>query len=165
MPSLHLYAHPGTEEWVLKPDHADLVALWLRQDVILEYYPRSSIQEIWDRDKHAAAPGGAEAMEQAGLNFRGYSFKSPGQDARAVIFVDELEDYESATFVVLHELAHLHAPVWENEDEPDEEEHRADVVAAMLSKSLFDMDAKIRDVTKDGRHLNPGRPICPHGWR
>lgn len=156
---LEIVAYPGTEEWVLRPEDADRVARWLDMDVQLEYWPRERVAEAWARDKAAAAPDQAEEVEAAGLNFRGYSFATQTRGNVAVIFVDYLEDYESATFVVLHELAHLHLPPWappldRSEIEIDEEEDRADAVAGTLMDALLDYDPGIREIVQI-RTANP----------
>lgn len=162
---LRVVSYPGTNEWVLRPEDADRIARWLDMDVTLEYWPRDRVDEVWARDKVAAAADQAEEVEADGLNFRGYSFATRDRGNMAVIFVDDLEDYESATFVVLHELAHLHLPPWspavERDDtQIDEEEDRADTVAAALMDSLLGYEYGVRDIIQV-RATNPKPRCCP----
>lgn len=165
---LSIVAYPGTEKWVLRPEDADRISRWMNTDVQLEYWPRDRVAEVWARDKAAAAPDHAEEVEREGLQFRGYSFATKSRGHIAVIFVDHLEDYESATFVVLHELAHLHLPPWSppiqrDDAEVDEEEDRADAVASALMEELLDYESGVREVSQ-ARAANPQRKMrcCPH---
>jgi len=154
---LTIKAAPGTEPWVLNEDDAEKIATWMRNDVTLEYHPRSQIKEVWGRDSHTSDEPGRQDT-----NFRGYSFGTTDRGYVAVIFVDQLESYPSATFVVLHELAHLHAPPWAppmgmTDAQVQEEEERADEVANRLMSSLLGYPEGPYEV----RLQNPQRPCCP----
>lgn len=164
MPQLHLEAQPGTEPWVLKPNDAKLLEGYLARDTTIEYWPRSQIEEPWNRDKqHAPDP---DKVERKNLNFRGYSFASEEAGAVAVIIVDERETYESALFVVLHELGHLHAPDWAPQivhqhtpAEVAEEEARADTIASRMMGVLGYPEGVYE--AKAARESNPPLTICP----
>ncbi|KKK80113.1 hypothetical protein LCGC14_2826750 [marine sediment metagenome] len=157
-PELTIVTEPGTEPWVLNPDDAQKIATWMRNDVTLEYWPRSRIAEAWGRDS-----GTSDDPERQDLNFRGYSFATPERGHVAVIFVDDIESYTSATFVVLHEMAHLHAPPWTpptdiTPEQLNEEEDRADEVANRLMSTLLGYPEGPYEVR---RQANPGGRCCP----
>lgn len=172
MTLLTVAAQPGTERWAMKPEDADLLGRYLRHDVRLEYWPRKRIDEVWFRDKHHTSEEGQKEMEKRGLSFRGYSFADHSGHV-AVIVVDDLENYKSSLFVVLHEVAHLHAPKYFEEldsvpGDINEEEDRADEVAAKMMP-LFGhkemvYEASYWDPEKLKRMANPGFPkrCCPN---
>jgi hypothetical protein len=159
VPKLDIVTLPGTEPWALTDQDSERVARWLRHDVQLEYWPRDRVGEAWARDKGADTPERAAKIEAAGLPFRGYSFSTEERGCVAVIFVDKLEDYESASFVVLHELAHLHLPPWSSEP-TNEEEDRADLIASSLMNTLLDYAPGVREA-KGSRSKNPRTRCCP----
>lgn len=166
---------PGTDPWVLNPQDADLLGRWARRDARIEYWPRTRIHEPWNRDNHNANDKMAERTEERGLNFRGYSFATK-TEAVAVIIVDDSEDYASALFVVIHELAHLHAPPVQGPESLEQsldEELRADAVAAKLmpvfgyEEGVYEPQYWIRGLGRDpglmdeyrALYKNP-RPCC-----
>jgi hypothetical protein len=158
MATLTIKAAPGTEDWVLNIDDAEKIAGWMRNDVTLEYWPRAKISEVWSRDSHTS-----DDPNREDLNFRGYSFATTDRGHVAVVFVDDVESYPSATFVVLHELAHLHAPPWTpgvnlSEAQVVEEEARADEVANRLMSTLLGYPEGPYEVR---RQPNPLGRCCP----
>lgn len=162
--AIDVYVHPGTEAWALKPADAERIARWVEKPIRIEYYPREMVEEVWSRDRHT----NRGSMSREDLNFRGYSFATQERGYVAVIFVDHLEDYQSATFVVLHELAHLHMPPWGprvegTEEELEEEEDRADAVAARLMDDLLGYRPGVYEVVQL-RSRNPMPRVCPHLW-
>lgn len=162
---LTVYVHPGAESWAIRPQDADRIAGWIDKDVHLEYWPRSEVASVWARDKDTDET----AASRTDLSFRGYSFATPERGAVAVVFVDHLEDYESATFVTLHELSHLHLPPWSpaaqrTVEQANAEEDRADAVAGKLMKELLGYREGVYEVCilrEDGRQLNPRPRCCP----
>lgn len=162
---LSVYAHPGTEAWAITSQDAQRIAGWLDKDVRVEYWPRDMVAQVWARDKHTDDA----AASRTDLSFRGYSFATKEAGNMAVVFVDHLEDYESATFVTLHELAHLHLPPWSpavqrNIEQANAEEDRADAVAGKLMKELLGYREGVYEVCvlrENGRQLNPRPRCCP----
>jgi hypothetical protein len=155
---LTIVPEPGTEPWVLRPEDAKKVCAWMRNDVTLEYWPRSKIKEAWGRDS-----GTSDDPSRQDTNFRGYSFATVERGHVAVIFVDDIESYASATFVVLHEMAHLHSPPWApavnmDPEQLAEEEDRADEVANRLMSTLLGYPEGPYEVR---RQANPVRRCCP----
>lgn len=140
---------PGTERWAINDEHAQIIADELigDQDIRLEYWPRARAGEAWarHRDVHPALgerPGYYYPIGMA-EQLRGYSLVNQGEWI-AVVFVDEREDYESATFVALHELAHLLV-----RDDDDDEIH-ADLIASAMMVSLGYPEG-IREAQPKGR--------------
>ncbi len=93
---LTVHADPGTDPWVVRQADAQRIACMLAKDVIVEYHPRSAIQRVWST-RHGGAP----------LPVPEHSFRAWSRDGRAVLFVDRSETYQSALWLLLHELAHL----------------------------------------------------------
>lgn len=146
---LSITALPGAEEWALRPEDAELVSRWIDQDINVEYWPRERVQEAWVRDSGADP----HAEDRDELKFRGYSFATKERGNVAVVFVDDIETYESATFVLLHELTHLHLPSWSPAvqrtlAQVEDEEDRADATAGRLMRDLLGYDPGIREVKK-----------------
>ena len=65
-------------------------------DAVVEYHPRSAIRRVW-ASHHPGEP----------LPVPENSFRAWSRAGRAVLFVDSSETYESALWLLLHELAHL----------------------------------------------------------
>jgi hypothetical protein len=161
----------------LRSEDAALVERWIDQDITVEYWPRERVEEAWVRDS-GADPHAANRDE---LQFRGYSFATKERGNVAVLFVDDIETYDSATFVLLHELVHLHLPSWSPPTQKtlaqvEEEEDRADAVAGALMEELLGYEFGIREVKRlpfglgtrivlmdepdNVRVANPQLPVC-----
>lgn len=154
---------PEVAPWMLKPDDAAKVSRWCRHPITIEYWPRERIAEAWARDSGTDPRAASRQI----LDFRGYSYANATYGEVAVVVVDQREDYLSATFVALHELAHLHLPPWSppnasNDQQIDREEARADAVAARLMGQLLGYEEKVYEARgPDGRKANPPVPLCP----
>jgi hypothetical protein len=88
-------AAPGTESWAVRPEDARRIACLLTRDVRVDYWPRARVHEVWRR-RHGQP-----------LPVEPWSFRAWSSGDRATLFVDETETYESALWLLLHELAHL----------------------------------------------------------
>jgi hypothetical protein len=149
---LRIIEEAGTKPWSLSEGDARWIASLLGETPVqVEYWPRARAQEAFERDvdRHpdVYARDGYYYEPCFANGLRGYSFGLPEEDGRdevliAVIFVDELETYESATFVVLHELAHLLV------DPRDDDELHADLIASVLMGQLGYGEG-IREAKKD----------------
>lgn len=132
---LEVITQPGTERWRLSPQHEHTIATRIvgPSNVRLEYWPRDRAHEVLasDFDRHPDMPmlDGYWYEPNFAQHLRGYSYGS-GPDQMAVVFVDRRETYASATFVVLHELAHLMM------NDADDDEIHADLIAAMMMREL-----------------------------
>lgn len=134
--ALHVVTMPDTERWAMSDEHAQVVASRIigDRDIRLEYWPRCRAGEAWSRHRDAhpsmdETPGYHYPIDMA-YQLRGYSLVSLQGEWIAVVFVDEREDYESATFVALHELAHLLVR------EQDDDEIHADLIASAMMTEL-----------------------------
>ena len=97
-PRLSVTVHPGAEKWAPSRQTAQKIACLLSRDVAVEYAPRSMLEAIWQRDHGSPLP-----VDR-------YAFRAYARGGRAVLFVDETETPASATWLLLHELAHLDLP-------------------------------------------------------
>jgi hypothetical protein len=88
-------AAPGTEPWAVRPEDAARISCLLSRDVRVDYWPRSSVRQVWLR-RHGEP-----------LTVDPWSFRAWSAGDRATLFVDGSETYESALWLLLHELAHL----------------------------------------------------------
>jgi len=133
---LTIVTQPGTEDWSMSDEHASLVAKNIvgTQPVRLEYWPRARAGQAWSRDRNrhpeVLTAEGYWYDPEHPYNLRGYSFTTPTRGMVAVVFCDHREDYESATFVALHELAHLLV------EERDDDEIHADLIASAMMPEL-----------------------------
>lgn len=84
---------------MLTGEQAKRLACLLTRDLVVEYVPRARVAEVWRRD-HAGAP----------MPVNRYAFRAYSRGNRAVLFVDGTETRDSATWLLLHELAHLELP-------------------------------------------------------
>ncbi len=94
--TLDIVAWPGAERWVPTATQRNRIACLLSGTTKVEYVPRSQVRSVWARDH-----GGA-AMPLAPFDFRAYA-----RPSRTTLFVDSTETQESATWLLLHELAHI----------------------------------------------------------
>jgi len=119
----------------MRPEHARVVGDGMIGDhlVRLEYWPRARAREVIgsDFDQHPDMPLLDGFWYEPGFDqqLRGYSYRADW-GRMAVVFVDARETYESATFVALHELAHLLV------DDDDDDEIHADLIASMMMRDL-----------------------------
>jgi hypothetical protein len=95
-PVLTVRFHPDAKRWVPPRAALDKLACSLSRDLEVEYWPRRLVGRVWERDH------GGEMLPVHRYAFRAYS-----RGNRAVLFVDETETMPSATWLLLHELAHL----------------------------------------------------------
>lgn len=90
--------HPGTERWVPSPEVTRRLSELMKLPVVVEWIPRSWISQLWARDF-------------AGKPFPGnYAFRAYSRGQNTKILVDDTETPESATWLLLHELAHTQLP-------------------------------------------------------
>jgi hypothetical protein len=88
--------HPEAQPWVIPPDRLSRLACMLGRDVTVEYWPRRMVGQIWKRD-HGGKP----------LPVHPYAFRAYSRGNQSVLFVDDTETPASATWLLLHELAHV----------------------------------------------------------
>ena len=94
--ALHITAWPGTERWVPPPEQRRKIACLLSGTTLVEYVPRSQVHRVWARD-HGGQP----------FPLNPYDFRAYARSGRTTIFVDPTETQQSATWLLLHELAHI----------------------------------------------------------
>lgn len=97
--TLQIKAWPGTEPWVLTADQAKRLSCLLTRNLEVEYVPRNQVGQVWRRD---------HAGREMPVNL--YAFRAYSRGNKAVLFVDDTETQASATWLLLHELAHLELP-------------------------------------------------------
>ena len=94
--TLQITAWPGAERWVPTQVQQRKIACLLSGTTVVEYVPRSRVADVWARD-HSGAP----------FTLNPFNFRAYARGGRTTLFVDPTETQDSATWLLLHELAHI----------------------------------------------------------
>jgi hypothetical protein len=87
---ISIQAEPGTTPWVVRPEHRLMLERWTSRPVTVQYVHRDRLDSV---------PDAPEAPPYA---FRAWA----RPDGRITLLVDPTETYESALWLLIHELAH-----------------------------------------------------------
>jgi hypothetical protein len=86
---------PKTEKWLPRPEHLRALEAVIDRPVTVHYHLRSNIRQVWE-DTHQGRP--LPVSEDA--------FRAFVSNDAVHLFVDDSETYESALWLLVHELAH-----------------------------------------------------------